>query len=76
MANPLGKESFIENITILFCFICVGVFVSLLYATDPTQLVIFMAGQFFTCLLMCVNYFVGTSKSSSEKQDKINGLIK
>jgi len=76
MATPMGKESFIELITILFCFICVGVFATVLYASDPTHLVIFMAVQFFTCLLMCVNYFVGTTKSSSEKQDKINGLIK
>lgn len=71
------EDRFPAELTYLFAFICIGVFAAILcVTTEPSQLVVFMAGQFFSALLLCVNYHVGTSKSSRDKQEVINSKLK
>lgn len=75
MSQPsaMGSKAFPEALTFLLLIICIGVFCGILYAaTAPSQLVVFMAGQFFTALLICVNYHVGTSQSSKAKTEILN----
>jgi len=75
--NHMGAKVFPEVLTFLMLVICLIVFTVIFNSAGPaSQLIVFMAGQFFTALLICVNYHVGTSQSSAAKSEKLNAIIK